>query len=71
MNSNRLAGGARRVRVAVYLLTGLALGSGAAALAQEAGQESEIPSGDHPPAPRADHQGSRFCTKSAYGRLSA
>jgi len=41
MNSNRLAGGARRVRVAVYLLTGLALGGGAAALAQEAGQDAE------------------------------
>ena len=35
MNSKRFAGDARRVRVAVYLLTGLALGSGAGVLAQE------------------------------------
>ena len=41
MNSKHLAGDARRVRIAVYLLTGLALGSGAGALAQEPGQDAE------------------------------
>src|SRR6187397_2926027 len=41
MNSKRFAGDARRVRVAVYLLTGLALGSGAGVLAQEPVQEPE------------------------------
>jgi len=41
MNSKRFAGDARRVRVAVYLLTGLALGSGAGVLAQEPTQEPE------------------------------
>jgi len=41
MNSKRFAGDARRVRVAVYLLTGLALGSGAGVLAQEPAQEPE------------------------------
>ena len=35
MNSKRFAGHARRVRAAVYLLTGLALGSGASVLAQD------------------------------------
>jgi outer membrane receptor protein involved in Fe transport len=37
MNSNRFAGHARGRRVAVYLLTGLAMGSGAGALAQDQG----------------------------------
>ena len=37
MNSNRFTGHARRSRVAVYLLTGLALGSGASAVAQDQG----------------------------------
>jgi outer membrane receptor protein involved in Fe transport len=37
MNSKRFAGQARRGRSAVYLLTGLALGSGANAVAQEQG----------------------------------
>ena len=41
MNSKRFAGDTRRVRVAVYLLTGLALGSGAGVLAQEPVQEPE------------------------------
>jgi outer membrane receptor protein involved in Fe transport len=41
MNSKRFAGDARRVRVAVYLLTGLALGSGGGVLAQEPTQETE------------------------------
>src|SRR6186713_1459353 len=41
MNSKRFAGDARRVRVAAYLLTGLALGSGSGVLAQEPAQEPE------------------------------
>jgi iron complex outermembrane receptor protein len=41
MNSNRFAGFARRRRVAVYLLTGIAFGSGASVLAQEPAQEPE------------------------------
>jgi iron complex outermembrane receptor protein len=41
MNSKRFAGDARRVRVAVYLLAGLGLGSGAGVLAQEPAQEPE------------------------------
>jgi len=41
MNSNRFAGQARRGSAAVYLLTGLALGSGASVLAQEPAQEPE------------------------------
>ena len=41
MNSNRFAGHARRVRVAVYLLAGLALGSGTSVLAQEPAEDAE------------------------------
>jgi iron complex outermembrane recepter protein len=41
MNSNRFAGHARRGRAAVYLLAGLALGSGTGVLAQESAPEAE------------------------------
>ena len=41
MNSNRFAGHARKGRVAVYLLAGLALGSGTSVLAQEQAEEAE------------------------------
>ena len=41
MNSKRFAGYARRGRAAVYLLAGLALGSGTSVLAQEPAQEPE------------------------------